>query len=241
MVYAGMDLDLKKENEELRERLSLYEKGYEEVRVAKILAQSMELHKEYRSFCDYFFGTNPVDELHKNNYAIVELLSRQISIAKNIQGQSELYEKYTLLSFLYEKLSNPSGKLLLLLQMTDNEDAGETLAKYMEGKIAISETKEILTYYYDLLEKIANKAKNKNSIWGKFCLCMIDEEEPTTEKERNKREIRNNTIRNFYRKHGEKMFLPENLKVLYTHLKKVGIKIDDLHETRLKQILKMHY
>ena len=99
MVYAGMDLDLKKENEELRERLSLYEKGYEEVRVAKILAQSMELHKEYRSFCDYFFGTNPVDELHKNNYAIVELLSRQISIAKNIQGQSELYEKYTLLSF----------------------------------------------------------------------------------------------------------------------------------------------
>lgn len=70
---------------------------------------------------------------------------------------------------------------------------------------------------------------------------MIDEEEPTTEKERNKREIRNNTIRNFYRKHGEKMFLPENLKVLYTHLKKVGIKIDDLHEARLKQILKMHY
>lgn len=234
-----MDLDFKKENEELRERLSLYERGYEEVREAKILAQSMELYKEYRSFCDYFFGTNPVDELHKNNLVIEELLSRQVSIARSIKGQSVLYEKYTLLCFLNEKLFNPSGKLLLLLQMVDCEDTGETLAKYMEEKIAISETKEMLKYYYDLLEEIANKAKNKNSIRGKFCLCMIDEEEPTTEKERNKREIRNNTIRNFYKKHGEKMFLPENLKVLYANLKKVGIKVDDLQEAKLKQIVRM--
>lgn len=150
-----------------------------------------------------------------------------------------MYEKYTLLSFLYENLSAPSGKLLLLLQMTGDEDAGEILAKYMEGKNAILETKEILTNYYDLLEKIANKAKNKNSILEKFCLCMIDEEKPITEKERSKREIRNNTIRNYYKKHGEKMFLPENLKVLYANLKKVGIKVDDLQEARLKQIVKM--
>lgn len=54
---------------------------------------------------------------------------------------------------------------------------------------------------------------------------MIDEEEPTTEKERNKREIRNNTLRNFYKKHGEKMFLPENLKVLYANLKKLELKL----------------
>lgn len=239
MVYAGMDLDLKKENKELRERLALYERGYEEVREAEILARSMELHKEYGSFCDCFFGTNPIDELHENNYAIEKLLSRQVSIARSIKEQSGLYEKYTLLCFLNEKLSNPSGKLLLLLQMVDSEDASGTLVKYMEGKITVSETREMLKYYYDLLEEIAKTAKNKNSIWGKFCLCMIDEEEPTTEKERNKREIRNNTIRNFYKKYGEKMFLPENLKVLYANLKKVGIKVDDLQEARLKQIVKM--
>ena len=150
-MYAGMDLDLKKENEELRVRLSLYERGYEEVREAKILAQSMEQHKEYRSFCDCILGTNPVNELHKNSYAIEELLCRQVSIARSIKGQSGLYEKYTLLSFLNEKLSNPSGKLLLLLQVVDSEDTGETLAKYMEEKITISETKKMLNYYYDLL------------------------------------------------------------------------------------------
>lgn len=136
-------------------------------------------------------------------------------------------------------MTTPGCKLALLLQMVGKGAEDNLLSRILEQDNESLRMEDVLQFYYKLLEEIVSKAKSKNAVWYEFILSVLnDEEPPKNEKERNKREIRDNTIRNFYRKYSEKMFMPENMTLLITNLQRVGIKIDEISDVRIKQIVK---
>lgn len=230
---------LEAENAELRRKLSLYDASNSAIQDVKEITKQISKDKGYVFFQNYFIGSDVISEFSKIENTIDELLRKRVELSKVIQHKVELYKKYSTLCYLKEKLTAPEGKLALLLQMIsmDNED---DLLNIILGKNDKNLTaEEVLNFYYKLLEEIASKAKSKNAVWDEFTLSVLnDEEPPKNEKERNKREIRDNTIRNFYRKYGEKMFMPENMALLRANLQKVGIKIDEISDVRIKQIVK---
>lgn len=230
---------LEAENTELRRKLSLYEESNSAIQEVKEVMRQILNDRGYSFFQNYVIGLDAISEFSKIENTIDELLKKRIELAKMLQNNFSLYEKYTTLYSLKEKLVTPEGKLSLLLQMIalDSEDNLLSIILEQDNKRILAE--DVLDSYYKLLQELAGKAKSKNAVWDEFTLSVSNNEKPpTNEKERNKRQIRDNTIRNFYRRYGEKMFLPENMALLRTNLQKTGIKIDELSDVRIRNIVK---
>ena len=139
-----------------------------------------------------------------------------------------------ILCSLKKKLSTSGWKIAMLLQMVGAEEVDTIFDYIFEDKTAL----EILGYYYQLLEELTYMASSSKAFRDEFALLITEEEPPKTEREKIKREIRDNTIRRFYRKHGEKMFQPENMETLRFNLEKTGIYAKDISEARIKRIIK---
>lgn len=230
---------LEAENAELRRKLVLYDASNAAVQDIKEMTRQISTNKEYAFFRNYFVGSDVISEFLTIDNTIEELVRKRVELSNIIKSKLKLYKKYSALCFLKEKMTTPGCKLALLLQMVGNGDKDNLLSIILEQNDKTLRAEDVLQFYYKLLEEIASKAQNKNAVWDEFTLSVLsDEEPPKNEKERNKREIRDNTIRNFYRKHGEKMFVPENMEVLKKNLQKVGIKIDEISDVRIKHIVK---
>ena len=185
-------------------------------------------------FQNYFLELDLTNELTEIDSTIAKLLRRQIRLSEEIKEKVSIYEKYMILCSLKEKLSTSGWKIAMLLQMVGAEEVDTIFDYIFEDKTAL----EILGYYYQLLEELTYMASSSKAFQDEFALLITEEEPPKTEREKIKREIRDNTIRRFYRKHGEKMFQPENMETLRFNLEKTGIYAKDISEARIKRIIK---
>ncbi len=222
------------ENAELRKKIALYEEKYESIREVKEMMRTITSQKGATGFQNYFLELDLTNELTEIDSTIAKLLRRQIRLSEEIKEKVSIYEKYMILCSLKEKLSTSGWKIAMLLQMVGAEEVDTIFDYIFEDKTAL----EILGYYYQLLEELTYMASSSKAFRDEFALLITEEEPPKTEREKIKREIRDNTIRRFYRKHGEKMFQPENMETLRFNLEKTGIYAKDISEARIKRIIK---
>ncbi len=222
------------ENAELRKKIALYEEKYESIREVKEMMRTITSQKGATGFQNYFLELDLTNELTEIDSTIAKLLRRQIRLSEEIKEKVSIYEKYMILCSLKEKLSTSGWKIAMLLQMVGAEEVDTIFDYIFEDKTAL----EILGYYYQLLEELTYMASSSKAFQDEFALLITEEEPPKTEREKIKREIRDNTIRRFYRKHGEKMFQPENMETLRFNLEKTGIYAKDISEARIKRIIK---
>ncbi len=222
------------ENTELRKKIALYEEKYESIKEVKEMMRTITSQKGATGFQNYFLELDLTNELTEIDSTIAKLLRRQIRISEEIKEKISIYEKYMILCSLKKKLSTSGWKIAMLLQMVGAEEVDTIFDYIFEDKTAL----EILGYYYQLLEELTYMASSSKAFRDEFALLITEEEPPKTEREKIKREIRDNTIRRFYRKHGEKMFQPENMETLRFNLEKTGIYAKDISEARIKRIIK---
>lgn len=222
------------ENTELRKKIALYEEKYESIKEVKEMMRTITSQKGATGFQNYFLELDLTNELTEIDSTIAKLLRRQIRLSEEIKEKVSIYEKYMILCSLKEKLSTSGWKIAMLLQMVGAEEVDTIFDYIFEDKTAL----EILGYYYQLLEELTYMASSSKAFRDEFALLITEEEPPKTEREKIKREIRDNTIRRFYRKHGEKMFQPENMETLRFNLEKTGIYAKDISEARIKRIIK---
>lgn len=222
------------ENAELRKKIALYEEKYESIKEVKEMMRTITSQKGATGFQNYFLELDLTNELTEIDSTIAKLLRRQIRLSEEIKEKVSIYEKYMILCSLKEKLSTSGWKIAMLLQMVGAEEVDTIFDYIFEDKTAL----EILGYYYQLLEELTYMASSSKAFRDEFALLITEEEPPKTEREKIKREIRDNTIRRFYRKHGEKMFQPENMETLRFNLEKTGIYAKDISEARIKRIIK---
>ncbi len=222
------------ENTELRKKIALYEEKYESIKEVKEMMRTITSQKGATGFQNYFLELDLTNELTEIDSTIAKLLRRQIRISEEIKEKISIYEKYMILCSLKKKLSTSGWKIAMLLQMVGAEEVDTIFDYIFEDKTAL----EILGYYYQLLEELTYMASSSKAFRDEFALLITEEEPPKTEREKIKREIRDNTIRRSYRKHGEKMFQPENMETLRFNLEKTGIYAKDISEARIKRIIK---
>ena len=230
---------LNAENASLRNTLACFEDilaSMKEIGIVKEELLSKQTEQQgFALFQKHFLENNDIVELSNSTDAISQLLTAQHKLATKVKKQLNLFAGFDRLHLMYEKLSTPEGKLMLLLQMTDDNDATNIWERIFDGQICIHSTEELLAEYYGLIKALSVYSINKSAFWNEFNLEVIPDD-PITEKEKRKIEIRDNTIKNLYRKHGDKLFLPQNMAVLWDNLSKVGIKTDALSDAKIRQI-----
>ncbi len=189
----------------------------------KQVAGEVSSHSGYRIFKQHFMGLEPISDFDEISHEARALLEKQRSLAISAQKRLAVYGDFSELCFLKDRLSTPVCKLVILFQMAGAKEADIILDSLFEGKYKNCDGATILSNYHLLLDKLASKASDKNAFYDEFMLHLESEEPPANEKERKKREIRNNTILNFYKKHKDRMFLPDNMCILRDNLKKLAL------------------
>jgi hypothetical protein len=229
---------LNAENTSLRNTLSCFEdvlNSLQEIGIVNELLSKHAGNQAFALFQKHFLDKNDIVELSNSADAVSQLLISQRNLSVKIKKKLSLFSEFERLNLIYEKLSVPEGKLILLLQMTGDNEATNILERLFDGQIFIHSAEELLVEYYGLIKALSDHSINKSSFWNEFALEVIPDT-PMTEKEKRKIEIRDNTIKNMYCKYGDKLFSPQHMAVLWDNLSKAGIKTDSLSEAKIKQI-----
>ncbi len=226
-------------NDEITKRIELCENSVTAFQKVKNELSSIYNDEGYSFFEHNFIGSEIVQEFYDNEKMIQELLQKQLNLSGIISRKTNgLYKEYSILVSLKDKLRKPEFKIVLLLNILGVGDTKNMVQEVIERPNSHIEAEKLIQLYQHIFNRLFLFAKYRSGFWEEFSLYIDEEEAPSSIKEKNKREIRDNTIRNFYRKYGENMFKPQNMEVLRNNLSKVGISIDKISESRIKIIIK---
>ena len=226
-------------NDEITKRIELCENSVTAFQKVKNELSSIYNDEGYSFFEYNFIGSDIVQEFYENEKMIQELLQKQLNLSETISRKTNgLYKEYSILVSLKDKLQKPEFKIVLLLDFLRVSNTKDMVKEVIEKPDSHIEAEELIQLYKNVLDRLLLFAKYRSAFLDEFSLYTDKEEAPSSVKEKNKREIRDNTIRNFYRKYGKNMFKPSNMEELRNNLSKVGINIDEISESRIKNIIK---
>lgn len=226
-------------NDEITKRIELCENSVTAFQKVKNELSSIYSDEGYSFFEHNFIGIETIQEFYENEKVIQELLQKQLKLSEIISRKTNgLYKEYSILVSLKDKLQKPEFKIVLLLDILGVINTKDMVQEVIEKPNNYMEAEELLQLYQHILDKLSLLAKYRSTFLEEFSLYIGEEEAPSSTKEKNKREIRDNTIKNFYRKYGENMFQPQNMEALRNNLNKVGISIDDISDARMKFIIR---